>query len=68
MKVQESPYGLSESYAVKFWYENEEGYSRQEEEILYSNSKGAHKAVETYFKKYVAKNYKRVRIISVIYQ
>ena len=68
MKIQESPYGCSESYAVKFWYENEEGFSRQEDETLYCNSKSAHKAIETYFKKHIAKNYKYARIISVTYQ
>lgn len=67
MKVSESPYGFTETYTVKFWYQNEEGYWRQIEEDLYSNSKSAHDAVEKYFMKYVAKFYKGARIVSVTY-
>lgn len=68
MKIQESSHGCSESYAVRFWYENEEGYFRQEEELLYCNSKSAHSKIESYFNKYIAKNYNKARIISVTYQ
>lgn len=68
MKIQEAPHGCTESYVVKFWYENEEGYSRQGEETIYNDSKATHRAIETYFKKHIAKNYNRARIISVTYQ
>ena len=46
MKVSESPYGMTESYTVKFWYTNEEGFYRQIEETIWANSKSAHEAVE----------------------
>lgn len=68
MKVSESPYGYTDSYAVKFWYVNAEGYTRQGEEILYTNGKGKHKVVERYFIKVFAKHYKRIDVISVTYQ
>ena len=68
MKVSESPYGLTESYTVKFWYTNEEGFYRQIEETLYADSKSAHDAVEKYCLKNLAKFYKNFRIISVTYQ
>lgn len=67
-KVSDSPYGMSESYTVKFWYTNEEGYYRQIEETLYSNSKGAHEDVEKFAKKNLGKFYKNFRVISVVYQ
>lgn len=68
MKVSESPYDMTESYTVKFWYTNEEGFYRQMEETIWANSKGAHDAVERYCEKNLAKFYKNFRIISVIYQ
>lgn len=68
MKVSESPYGMTESYTVKFWYTNEEGFYRQIEETIWANSKSAHEAVERYCKKNLAKFYKNFRIISVSYQ
>jgi hypothetical protein len=68
MTVTESPYGMSESYTVKFWYTNEDGFYRQIEETLYSNSKSAHDAVEKYAVKNLGKFYKNFRIISVVYQ
>jgi hypothetical protein len=67
MKVSESPYGFTETYTVKFWYQNEEGYWRQQEIGLYCNSKSAHSCVEKYFMKYLAKFYKGARIVSVTY-
>ena len=68
MKVSESPYGMTESYTVKFWYTNEEGFYRQIEETIWANSKSAHDAVEQYCEKNLAKFYKNFRIISVVYQ
>ena len=68
MKVSESPYGMTESYSVKFWYTNEEGFYRQIEETIWANSKDAHDAVEQYCNKNLSKFYKNFRIISVIYQ
>jgi hypothetical protein len=68
MKVSESPYGMTESYTVKFWYSNEEGFYRQIEETLYADSKSAHKEVEKFAIKNLSKVYKNFRIISVIYQ
>jgi hypothetical protein len=67
-KVSESPYGMSESYTVKFWHTNEDGYYRQIEETLYSNSKCAHDDVETFAKNNLGKFYKNFRVISVAYQ
>ena len=68
MKVSESPYGMSESYTVKFWHTNEEGFYRQVEETIYANSKGAHGTVEKFCNKNLSKFYKNFKIISVIYQ
>lgn len=67
-KVSESPYGMSESYTVKFWYTNSEGFYRQLEEDLYANSKDAHHEVEQFAKRKLGKFYKNFRIISVTYQ
>lgn len=68
MKVSESPYGLSESYTVKFWYTNDIGFYRQSEETIYANSKSAHKAIERYCNKILSKQYKNFKIDSIIYQ
>jgi hypothetical protein len=68
VKISESPKGMSESYTVKFWYTNEEGYYRQIEETIWANSKSAHDAVEKYCNKNLSKFYKNFRIISVTYQ
>ena len=69
--VSEAPYGLSESYEVKFWYKDENGFLKQGDEIFYSNSKSAHEDVEKFFMNEI-KNFsaifKEVRIISVTYQ
>jgi hypothetical protein len=67
MKVSESPYGLSETYTVKFWYQNAEGFYRQLEEDFYADSKDAHQAIADYATKRLTKFYKNFRIISVIY-
>lgn len=67
MKVSESPYGMTETYTVKFWYMNEDGFYRQTKEDFYTNSKSAHQQVENYAKKALTKFYKGFRIISVIY-
>ena len=37
MKVSESPYGMTETYTVKFWYMNEDGFYRQTKEDFYTN-------------------------------
>ncbi len=67
MKVSESPYGTTETYVVKFWYENQEGFYRQLEENIYCNSKSAHKQIEAYCYKNLAKFYKNFKIISITY-
>jgi hypothetical protein len=67
MKVSEAPYGMTETYTVKFWYQNEEGFFRQIEEDFYCNSKSAHEAVESYANKKLKRFYKNFRIVSVTY-
>lgn len=67
MKVSESPYGMTETYSVKFWFENGEGYVRQTTEDFYTNSKAAHRLVHNYAMRYLPEYYKKVQIISVIY-
>lgn len=59
---------MSESYTVKFWYTNEEGFYRQMEETIWADSKSAHGEVEKFCNKNLSKFYKNFRIISVIYQ
>ena len=66
-KIKVSPYGTTETYTVKFWYINLEGYHVQGSDDLYCNSKSAHKDVEKYFMKHLAVYYKNARIISVTY-
>lgn len=68
MKVSESPYGMSESYTVKFWYTNQDGFYRQIEETIYANSRSAHDAVQKYCEKNLPRYYKNFRIIGVTYQ
>ena len=58
---------MTETYVVKFWYINYEGYLRQGKEEFYCNSKGKHKEIERYAKNALSKHLKDVRIISVIY-
>jgi hypothetical protein len=67
MKISESPYGMTETYTVKFWYQNAEGFHRQIDEDFYCNSKSAHDQVEHFAKQYLTKFYKEFRIISVTY-
>ena len=67
MKVSESPYGMSESYSVRFWCTNESGFDTQIEETFYSTSKNAHKKIETFALKQLSKMYKNIRIITVSY-
>ena len=67
MKVSESPYGMSETYTVKYWYVNSEGYLRQGTEDFYAKGKSAHKNVEVFAKKYLSKLFSKVDIISVTY-
>ena len=67
MKVSESPYGMSESYSVKFWCTNESGFDTQIEETFYSTSKGAHKKLELFAMKKLSEVYKNVRIITISY-
>ena len=66
-KVSEEPYGMSETYTVKFWYQNEEGFYRQIEEDFYANTKDAHAEVEKFATKKLTKFYKGFRIINVVY-
>lgn len=68
MKISTSPYGFSESYEVKFWYTNHEGYWRQTTEMFYCNSKVAHKHIEKYAFNYLSGYYYGIKIISVTYQ
>lgn len=67
MKISESPYGMTETYTVKYWYVNHEGYLRQAEDDFYSRSKSAHAQVEAFAKKSLSKLLSKVEIISVIY-
>lgn len=67
IKISEYPANLSETYTVKFWYRNSEGFLRQIEEDVYSNSKNAHSQVEKFAKKNIGKFYKDFKIISVTY-
>ncbi len=67
MQVSDSPYGMTETYTVKFWYQNAEGYYRQSDEDFYADSKSAHDLVEKYAVKKLSKFYKNFRIISVVY-
>jgi len=66
MKVSESPYGMSETYTVKFWYKNEQGFDRQTTEDFYANSRSAHEAVEKFAQHQLSKHYTAARMISVI--
>lgn len=66
-KIKEAPYGCTETYTVKFWYSNQEGYRQQGEEDLYCSSKSAHKDVEEYFLKEFYKHYTKPEVISVVY-
>jgi len=66
-KVSESPYGMTETYTVKYWYINYEGYLRQGTEDFYTRSKSAHKNVEAFAKKYLSNLLSNVEIISVTY-
>jgi hypothetical protein len=69
IKVAESPYNkLQDTYTVKFWYTNDEGFYRQGEEDMYASSKDAHREVEQFSIKALSKYYKNFRIISVVYQ
>ena len=68
MKVSDSPKGMTESYAVKFWHVNEDGFHQQDKMLFYSNSKSAHKVVESFALKRLRKTYKDVRIVTVTYQ
>lgn len=65
--IKEAPYGCTETYTVKFWYTNQDGYRQQGEEDFYYNSRSAHKDVEKYFlgKKWTC--YKNPEVISIIY-
>jgi len=69
IKVANAPYGgLRETYSVKFWYTNDDGFYRQGEEDIYASSKDAHCEVEQFSIKALSKCYKNFRIISVVYQ
>lgn len=37
--IKEAPYGCTETYTVKFWYTNKDGFRQQGEENFYCNSK-----------------------------
>ena len=67
MKVQETQDGLSEQYLIKFWYTNLEGFYRQEQVLVYSNSRSAHSAVEKYFDRIICKRYNNPSLISITY-
>lgn len=67
MKISESPYGMSETYTVKFWYKNDEGFTRQTEEDFYTNSKSAHEEISKFALKTLSQYYKNIEIISVTY-
>ena len=67
MKVSESPFSMSETYTVKYWYVNSEGYLRQGTEDFYAKGKSAHETVEAFAKKYLSKLFSKVDIISVTY-
>ena len=67
MQIKEAPYGCTETYTVRFWYESSDGFHKQGEEDLYCNSKNAHKQVQRYFLSNFANTYKNIRIISVTY-
>ncbi len=66
-KISQSPYGMSETYTVKFWYTNAEGWYKQGEEDFYCNSKSKHKQVEAYAMSKLGALYSQVKIISVTY-
>lgn len=68
MKVSADQKGKSESYAVKFWYVNDEGFYQQGEKLFYANSRCAHKVIERYAITELRKTHKNVRIINVTYQ
>ncbi len=67
MKISSYPYGLSESYEVKYWYKGTDGYVVQDTEVIYCSSKDKHKQVEEYFLKNFASMLDSVDIISVTY-
>lgn len=66
-KVSESPYGFTESYSVKFWFTAEDGFRKQCEEVLWTNSKGMHREVHNYVLKQLGKYYKNIEVISIVY-
>ena len=67
MKVSNTRSGYSETYLVKFWYCNEEGFDRQATKEYFSNSKQCHDLINKLALKELKKLYTNPRIISVIY-
>ena len=66
--IKEAPYGCTETYTVKFWYTNKDGFRQQGEEDFYCNSKSAHEDVEKYFYKFCkSTQYIKPEVISVVY-
>ena len=67
MKVSDSPHGATETYTVKFWYRNSQGFVDQAKKDFYSTSRAAHDKVEKFAIKMLTKFYKDVKIISITY-
>lgn len=66
-RVSTTPETYTETYTVRFWYTNAEGFRRQHCKDFYSNSKSNHKAVKKYAEITLKKIYKNLEIISVVY-